>query len=286
MVALGALLGGGVGVFLATSGVGVPSKTKFLTKADAICRPANAPVASIAKPTNYPELASASGAVVTAADAELVQLHKVKLPAGGGGSQANGVITALASTRAAAQTLHDAAGHTDDAATAAATTQLAAQFADAGSKAKAYGFTACATGMQAGMDNLVGGTKALIKTGFMAKADNLCREGARNLDAIPEPKTDNRDLARAYGQVAAVTGKLLTDLKALPVAPGDEATVADMFDAQDKVNAKFAEMRDAASANDRQRFLAASSEQAPLVTAADSKFDAYGLGICGSNFGS
>ncbi len=58
-----------------------------------------------------------------------------------------------------------------------------------------------------------------------------------------------------------------------------------MLDAQDKVNAKIREMRDAAAKGDESTFAAAAHELDPLVTAADAKFDAYGLGICGSSFG-
>ncbi len=285
VVGIGVLLGGGAGVFLATTGVGLPSKTKFITKADAVCGPTNQSVAGLAKPTSYPELATAAGAVVTATDAQVKGLRGVKLPGGAAHDPAGAVVEALAATNRAAHSLLDAAGRKDDAATAAATQRMSTQFGDAGTKAKAFGFKSCAAGMQAEMDSLTGGSKGLVKTSFVAKSDNLCREAARKVTALALPKNDGRDIARFFNQAIPVVSKLLTDLKVLTVPPGDEAAVAEMMGAQEKVIANAVEMRDAASAGDQSRFLAASKQYSVLVTAADSKLDAYGLGVCGSNFG-
>lgn len=285
VVAVAVLLGGGVGVFMATQGVGLPSDKRFIAKADAVCSPANGPVLSVAKPTSYPELASAVATVATATDGQLAELRKMKLPGGAARGKATAAIDAMASTSQAAHSLGNAAGKKDDAATATATRLVSTQFGDATAKARAFGFKACVTGMQPGVDNLVGGSKALVKTGFVAKADNVCREGSRNIDAIPEPRADIRALARALDQVLLVATKMESDLNALPVPPGDETVVADMLAAQDKVLAKEAEMRDAAAGGDGSRVLAAGQEESVLGTAADAKLDAYGLGICGSNFG-
>ena len=64
MVALALLLGGGLGIFLANSGVGVPSKTIFIAKADAVCGRANGPVGATAMPTGSPDLSPAVGTAV------------------------------------------------------------------------------------------------------------------------------------------------------------------------------------------------------------------------------
>lgn len=285
IAAVAVLLGGGLGVFLAKSGSGTPSRATFIAKADAVCGTANASTATVAKPTSYPELGTAMGTVVTATDSELAGLSRLRLPGGADRVPAGGAIAALTATDGAAHTLADAAGKKDDAATAAATSKLATQFADASAKAKAFGFTACATGMQTAMANVAGGAQGLVKTTFMAKSDSLCREASRTLDAIPPFKNNAADVARYFSQGVAVVTKLASDLRALPAPPGDEATVADILSAVDKVNAKTSEMKDAAAAGDQSRFVAAGQELTVLETAADAKLDAYGLSVCGSNFG-
>jgi hypothetical protein len=58
-----------------------------------------------------------------------------------------------------------------------------------------------------------------------------------------------------------------------------------MLAAADKVESKSHEERDAVANNDPAAFDAINVELGPIVTASDAKFDAYGLGSCGSNFG-
>jgi len=285
VVAVAVLLGAGVGVFLAGSGGGAPSKAKFIAAADAICARTNTPIVALAKPSSYPELGSAVGTVVTAADTQVAELEKLKVPGGTEGVQAKGVFSALSATDVAVRGLQSAAAGKDDALTANAATEVSTQLSSASAQAQAFGFTACGTGMRGGMDNLMGGTNAVIKTSFVAKADSLCREGSRTFEAIPMPSKDVKDVARYFGQLLQVSNKLLADLKALPVPPGDGAVVADMLAAQENVLAGFAEMRDALMANDARRYAAATAQEATLTTAADAKFDAYGLRVCGSNFG-
>lgn len=285
IVALAVLLGGGVGVYLAHAGVGVPSKTTFIAKADAVCSKTNAPVAAVPKPSSYPELATAVATVVTAADTQSAALGKVHLPGGTARTAAADAIGALTAMDQAAHSLADAAAKKDDAATATATSHLMTQFSDATAKTKAFGFISCGSGLQTGMDNVTGGAKGLVKTSFMAKADSLCREASRKLDALVPFKSNQADIARYFGQGVDIMTKASSDLRALPAPPGDEATIADMLAAQDKVNAKVGELRDAAAAGNQSRFIAAGQELDVLGTAADAKLDAYGLAVCGSNFG-
>ena len=76
--------------------------------------------------------------------------------------------------------------------------------------------------------------------------------------------------------------KLFDDIEALAKPPGDEATVADMLAAQDKVIAKDKELAAAAKARNEASFDRLDEEETALVTAANAKFDAYGLRNCGT----
>lgn len=285
VVALALLLGGGAGVFMATQGVGMPPTAKFVAKADDVCRPANGAVLSIVKPTSYPDLATAAGTLVTATGTQLGSLAKLTGPGGSDGRRVASMLSAMTETNAAGKSLQDAAGRKDDAATAAATQRVRLSAADASATAMQVGFTACATGMQVGIDALTGGGTAVVKTGFLARADTLCRATMRELEAVVAPRSGNAAIGRYLTQTLQIVQKWVGDLKALPVPPGDEATVAEIVAALEKVTAKWAEAPGAASSGDRSRFDAISKEMSPLNTAADAKLDAYGLGVCGSNFG-
>jgi hypothetical protein len=287
-VVVGALVlaGAGVGgVVLAMKG-GAPSRTEFVADADDICRPANGPVAAIVKPTSYPELATAAGTVSTTVNAQVGQLRALDQPGGEAKAEVAGVLAALEGTSAAAKRLQDAAGDQDDTATIAATKDMASQATDARTRATTSGFAACSIGMQPGIDAVFGGTQSVIKAGFVAQADVLCRRAANDTEDIDFPQSDTgRALAAFLGELIALFDDLVDDIRALPVAPGDEATVSEILTAQDKVQDKNREVQDAAADEDIDRFDALNAESVTLTTAADAKWDAYGLGSCGSNFG-
>ncbi len=282
VVAAVAALGAG-GVFLA--GDNTPSKTAFIAKADAVCATANRSVSSVGKPTNYPDVETAAGTVAKATQAQLGQLRNLKLPGDPNFSAAGSMVSALEYTDNAVHSLSSAALHKSDTDTASATKKLSGAFGAAASQARAFGLTECAVGMQTAMDNVTAGSKEVVKTAFIAKADSLCRETARKIGAIPLPKSDLQDLARYIRAAYPYTNLLVEQMKDLTAPPGDEATVAAMLDAQQKVNANALELSNGVTANDRGRFVSADAAATALNTAADAKFDAYGLSVCGSNFG-
>lgn len=284
VVALALLLGGGVGVFLATQGVGMPSVARYVAKADAICGPSNGSVALAARPTSYPDLTTRAGVLTTTTDAQLGGLKKLKHPGGADGGRVATLLADMTQTSSAGRSLQDAAGRGDDAATSAATVRLRTAADATSTAAKDLGLKACAVGMQPGIDAVVSGANGVVKTAFVAKSDNLCRATARALDAVQTGK-GNAAISRYLSQTQQLMDKLVVDLKAMTVPPGDEATIADVMAALDKVMAKWAEAPGAAAAGDVSRITAIDKEMGTLETAADAKLDAYGLGTCGSNFG-
>lgn len=278
------LAGGGTGLALSMRD-GHPSKSKYIAGADAICGPANAPAVAIVRPTSYPELATAAGTLATATSGQLGRLRGLDRP-GGDSPALDAFLGAFDATGQASKRLQDAAVAKSDTATIAAANDLRTGFDSAKANAGAFGFRACGVGLQQGFDANLGGSQSVIKAGFVAKADDLCRAGALRLNDLPIPSgSGGQALARLIDQELGVTGKMLADLKAVPVPPGDEAVVAEMFAAQEQVEAKARDLRDAAAAENESKFAALDHEMTPLVTAGDAKFDAYDLGICGSNFG-
>ncbi len=283
-----ALGGGGVGGALLLAKSGAPSRGEFVSQADDVCRPANGPVAAIVKPTSYPELATAAGTLTTTIDAQLGQLRSLEQPGGSAKADVGAVLTSLEGTSAAAKRLQEAAGRQDDAATIAATKNMSTAAGEARTKATTTGFAACSIGMQTGIDAVFGGTQSVMKAGFVAQADVLCRRAADDIyeDFDFESAFDDEDSFVAFiTHGNDVFEQLVTDIKGLPVPPGDEAALAELFTAQDKVNAKSHEFEDAADSDDFDRLDALDRELTTLTTAADAKWDAYGLGACGSNFG-
>ena len=276
-LAAGALL---ATLAVAACGGGV-SKSDFVTKADGACGPGNGTAGAIAKPTNLPELATAAGTVATTVDGQADALRKLDAP-GDDKAAVAGVIGALAEVAAPARALQEAAGKTDDAATAKAANDLKAKTDAAATSASSYGLTACGKGLQAPVTTVFEGAKTVLKAAFVAKADALCLAATRRVDALPEPSSTLTSVSRFLTSYLAIQTKLFDDIKALPVPPGDEGTVADMLDAQNKAIALEKEAQAAAQRNNRAQFDRLDEEITVLITQANAKFDAYDLRNCGT----
>jgi hypothetical protein len=274
----------GLTAALAACGGGGVSKADFVTKADAACGPGNATLAAVKAPSNLPELATAAGTVATTADAQAATLRPIDAP-GDDKVLVTGLVTALADVAPPARALQEAAGKTDDAATARATNDLKAKADAAAQQAKSYGLALCGTGVQGSVNTLFEGTRTVLKAAFVARAESLCAAANRKADALGEPST-LAALRRYITSYLPLAENLFKDIKALPVPSGDESTLADMFTKQDAVIAKIKEIQTAAQRGSESQVDRLFDEADTVSTAANAAFDAYGLRQCGtlSNF--
>ncbi len=265
---------------LTACGGGGVSKSDFVVKADGACGTGNGALAAVAKPTNLPELAAAAATIVTTVDSQAESLRQLDPPEDDK-AVVTGVIGALADVSGPARSLQDAAGKTDDKVTAQAANDLKVKVDAAAVQAQAYGLTICGAGMQAPVTTVFEGSRTVLKAVFVARAEGLCIEANKKVDALPEP-TSFASLGRLLAAYVPIEEKLFDDIEALAKPPGDEATVADMLAAQDQVIAKDKELQAAAKARNEASFDRLDEEETALVTAANAKFDAYGLRNCGT----
>jgi len=131
-----------------------------------------------------------------------------------------------------------------------------------------------------GVDTVVAGANGAVKDTFVEKGNALCVGFARTLEAAP--KLRNNDIVTYVNQNAALMDKLVVDLRALPVPPGDEATVADMLATTTNLIGSLRQMGPAAAAGDLKRIKAIEKEVDAMEPAVNEKFGAYGLKVCGS----
>jgi hypothetical protein len=276
------LIGGMAGVVAKTLGfVGAPSKATFVAEADAVCTAANGGVNAIPKPVGYPSLANAASTFVTTTDTQLARLRALDLPGGSDRGEARAVLRAMTATTDAGRNLQAAAGATDASLTAAASRALSTAAQDAGAQARAYGLNACAVGMQPGVDTVVAGANGVVKDDFLVRGNRLCIDFIRATEAVPAIRNAN-DLPRFVNEGATLIEKLVVDLRAIPVAPGDEATVTELIAIFDTMAGKVRELGPAAAAGDLRRINAIEKEVNDLEGTANGKFEAYGLTGCGS----
>jgi len=124
-------------------------------------------------------------------------------------------------------------------------------------------------------------SSALPAASCSARAESLCTAANKKANALAEPSS-LAGLGRTLASYLVIEEKLFGDIKALAVAPGEESAVADMLAAQDKVIAKDKELQAAAQARNQASFDRLNDEETALVTAANARFDAYGLRNCGT----
>jgi hypothetical protein len=270
-----------VAVLVGTAGCGgAPSKSSFLTKADAICRADNAPVASPKTPSSFPELADAAGTLASATDVQVPRLRKLSRPSGGK-ARTDAVFDSLAGVATAAKSLQAAAATNDEKGTAQSANDMAARSRQASDGAKAYGFTTCGGSTQTAVNATVDGAKKVLKAGYVVKAEAFCKDSSTKLDALPDARTPSQ-AARSIDRGITILTKLVSDLKGLTPPPGDEATITDYLDAQQRVIDKAGELKDAVAANNGRLFDTLNGQLDVLVTAANAKADGYGLTACGT----
>lgn len=264
---------------LSACGGGV-SKTDYVAKADGACGAGNGTLAGVAKPTNLPELATAAGTVVTTVDGQAEALRKLEAP-GDDKAVVAGMIGALAEVSGPALALQEAAGRGDDAGTARAANDLKGRTDNAAAQAKAYGLTACGQGLQIPVATVIDGGRTVLKAAFVARADALCTAANRRAEALAPPSSF-ASLPRYLASYLPIEEKLFADIRGLTAPPGDDSAIADMLAAQDKVIAKDKELLAAAQRRNEAEFDRLDAEETALVTAANAKFDAYGLRTCGT----
>ena len=259
-----------------------PSRTEFTTEADGSCTAGNTTISTAAKPGDAPQVAVAAGTAVTTIDAQVVALRGMRVSGGNDQAQAQGVVNAIAEVSAPAKALQDAAGRNDDAGMAKAALEMQAKADTASGSAQAFGMSQCGVQLKLGLGNLIDGVKQVVKANYASKAEGLCRDAIRRSEAVAAPGNTLASTSRYLDAVLAISTRLATDLRALPVPPGDESTVAEFVGALDNLNAKGTEVRNAARANNPRLVIALAGEVEVANTALNAKLDAYGLRTCGT----
>lgn len=275
------LLGAGT-VAAVTWGEPTLPRAQFIAQADAICAPANAPAASLILPGTYEQLATAAATMMGVLDGEVAHLRRLGRPEGADRKVAGAVIAGMRDTSRAANALRGVAAAKNDAGTAVSTNTFAGQFNATAAQARALGLSACAVGLQPGVDMLFAGAREVLRDRFAKLAEPACSAVTKAFADVGEPQT-RAQFTDLVDRVISVWDKFTSDLGFLPVPPGDEQTVKDLLGTLATAGAKMHEARAAANRNDFQTFLAAWDEVNSLLDVADGKATAYGLGACGDD---
>ena len=89
-------------------------------------------------------------------------------------------------------------------------------------------------------------------------------------------------LVRYMDAVTSVMSTWVSEFKAIPAPPGDEAVVGEYLAGMDAMIAKVKEASATAKAGNARLFMSLSDEIDVAGTGVNAKLDAYGLTACGS----
>lgn len=259
-----------------------PSKADYIAKADAACTPGNTTISTTAKPTNASQVATAAGGAVSAIDGQVASLRAMKTPGGGDKAQIQGFLTALADVSAPTKALQDAAGKSDDMAMAMAAQDMQAKADTAAASAQTVGLAQCGTQLKFGLGNMFDGVKNVVKSSYVTKANTVCTAFVDKVDRLSPPGNTMTSVARFLDAFLTHSTKLATDLRAIPVPPGDQVKVDEFLGSLDALNTKFRDASAAAKANNAPRAVTVLDEIDPATDQLNAIFDAYGLHACGS----
>jgi hypothetical protein len=265
---------------LAACGGGGPSKESFIADADRICRAESAPLASVKAPTSFPELSETARTIAAAVDAQLPKLRALDRPRGDD-APVDAMLASLGGVSEAANTLQGAASRNDEGGTATAAQDMATRAKSASDSGRAYGFATCGGSTQPAANASVAGANSILKAGYVVKAEALCMEASSALDEIPEASS-LRGEARVIDAGVRILDKLVADLRALTLPPGDQKTLDEFYAAQQQVIDKAREAGAAAGAGNERLFESHAQQFNVLTTAANAKADAYGIDDCGT----
>ncbi|HUR23885.1 MAG TPA: hypothetical protein VMZ73_08455 [Acidimicrobiales bacterium] len=261
--------------------VGGASKATFVAKADAVCGPANAQLSALSPPRGYAAVATTAATFVTTAGAQVRSLGSLQLPDLGDRAEARGALAAMSATVDAGRRLQSGAAAGDPAVTAAATRTMALYAQDATTKAKAFGLSTCAVGMQPSVDALLAGADGAVKGSAIERVGIICTKLVHDAEALPVPKTMS-ELNWFIDRSSVLYNTFVTELKAVPVPRGDEPMIAELASGMVELGNKTREMGGAAMNGDMKRVRAIEKEGNALADALDAKFSAYGFTHCGS----
>jgi hypothetical protein len=260
---------------LSACGGGV-SKSAFLKKADGQCRPRDAALTAIAKPSDYPSLAEAAATLARTNDEEVASVRKLSTP-GSDKERVRNVLDQLGAVSASARTL-EAKARAQDAAAGPAAADTKGKGEAAGDSARLYGFTVCGTGARAASATIFEGAGPIIKKAYIAKGEAACASVLTKLRNLRTP-TDASTVQPYLTSLGALLDEVIAGLDQ-PPPPGDEATVNDILAAFRKEKADVQTELEAARRGDQAAAKAAGSAAADDGQTASSKARAYGFTSC------
>lgn len=268
-----------VGLTGVACGLGGPSKQDYAEKADPICRTANTELSGVTRPTAFQQVADAAGKVAQASDNQVQGLRKIEKPKEDK-AVLERALRAMGATSSSAREVQAAVAASDLKTVESAVEGMRKNSDEADQASRDFGLAQCGRGAKDVSTSVADASRDVLKGELIAKADAVCAETNRRMEAVPEPK-DRASVVRSLDQVLALADKGQADLRGLSVPESQRAAWTDVLGANDQLMAKLRELRAAAAANDGTKVERLTEELDAAGLQQGKKAAAFGLKKCG-----
>jgi len=123
--------------------------------------------------------------------------------------------------------------------------------------------------------------KSISKTKYIEKANGICTTMNAQGNNLPDPGQDPTKLLSVVQQAIPITDNALTQLRALPLPKGDEATLRSFYSKMDAVVSGLRQEAAALEASDLQKAQTVADSLDTATKAANDAANSYGLTVCG-----
>lgn len=258
---------------------GGTSKADFAKKAEPVCSTTNSELAAVTKPANLKQLGEVSAKVAAATDKQVKALRGLDQPKDDK-TELEAVLVAMEGTVAAAKKAESGVGADDGRAVEAAVGELRQSATRADDGARAYGLAQCGKGGRDAATNIAEASNPLLKQQLITKADAICKEAGRKLEALPETPETPQGLVRSVNAGLPIIEKAVAELKALHVPQPDKATYDEFLTANDREIDLARDLREAATSRNGTRLLEVANALESASADSSRKAIAFGLKEC------
>lgn len=260
-------------------GLGGPSKQDYAEKAEPVCRTANGELSGVARPTSLQQVGDAAGKVAQSTDKQLQALDKLDKPKEDKAALDN-ALRAMGATSSSARTVQSTVGGSDLGAVESGLEDMRKNSDEADQASRDYGLAQCGKGAKDVSTSVTDASRDVLKGELIAKADAVCAEMNRKIDAVPEPKSAAA-VVPSLDRILSFAEKGQAEMRALSVPRSQQLAWNEILAANDQILAKFRELRAAVAAMDRTKFERVTDELDQVGLEQQKKAAAFGLKKCG-----
>ena len=270
-----------VAVVVVAAGVacgGGPSKADFAKKANPPCQTANTELAGVTRPADFRQLGEVAGKVAASTDKQVKALAQLDQPSDDK-AQLQRSLADMRATVTSGRAVESAVQKGDLRAAEAGVRDMRQASEKADDGARTYGLTECGKGSRGAAVLVSDASNDVLKRELIARADRICADLNRKIEAMPEPDSDE-ELINATIPLAE---KLIADLRAIPVPDAQRQAYDDVMAANDRLLGLFRDASTAAKTRNTKRLEQLYDQIDTASIDADKKADAFGFKDCGSD---